>query len=99
MYTWRYTLRSWTVRSAQCAALAVCCSPSHAARRRDRGGAPRAAVGIEYGCRHHTHAWPKCLEVGSPKNGDTSVLTEKLTLTAERLEVEYSDVPSRPRSP
>src|ERR1700748_3676667 len=29
----------------QCAALAVCCSPSHTARRRDRGGAPVAAVG------------------------------------------------------
>ena len=35
-----------------------------------------------------TNAWPKSLEVGSPKGGDTSVLTEKLTLTAERLEVE-----------
>lgn len=35
-----------------------------------------------------TNAWPKSLEVGSPKAGDTSVLTEKLTLTAERLEVE-----------
>ena len=35
-----------------------------------------------------TNAWPKSLEIGSPKDGDTSVLTEKLTLTAERLEVE-----------
>ena len=35
-----------------------------------------------------TNAWPKSLEVGSPKADDTSVLTEKLTLTAERLEVE-----------
>ena len=35
-----------------------------------------------------TNVWPKSLEVGSPKDGDTSVLTEKLTLTAERLEVE-----------
>jgi hypothetical protein len=41
-----------------------------------------------YGCGHLTNAWPKSLEVGSPKDGDTSVLTEKLTLTAERLEVE-----------
>src|SRR5690349_2978155 len=67
----------------QCAALAVCCSPSHTARRRDRGGAPGAAVGLGYGCGHRANAWPKSLEVGSLKDGDTSVLTEKLTLTAE----------------
>jgi len=35
-----------------------------------------------------TNAWPKSLEIGSLKAGDTSVLTEKLVLTAERLEVE-----------
>jgi phage tail-like protein len=35
-----------------------------------------------------TNAWPKSLEIGSMKAGDTSVLTEKLILTAERLEVE-----------
>src|SRR5258708_1670993 len=32
-------------------------------------------------------AWPKSLEIGSLKAGDTSVLTEKLVLTYERLEV------------
>ena len=35
-----------------------------------------------------TNAWPKSLEIGSLKAGDTAVLTEKLVLTAERLEVE-----------
>jgi phage tail-like protein len=35
-----------------------------------------------------TNAWPKSLEIGSLKAGDTSVLTEKLVLVAERLEVE-----------
>jgi len=35
-----------------------------------------------------TNAWPKKLEIGSLKAGDTSVLTEKLTLTCDRLEVE-----------
>lgn len=35
-----------------------------------------------------TNAWPKSLEIGSLKAGDTSVLTEKLVVTAERLEVE-----------
>ena len=35
-----------------------------------------------------TNAWPKALEVGSLKAGDTSVLTEKLTVTYEQLEVE-----------
>jgi phage tail-like protein len=34
------------------------------------------------------NAWPKTLEVGSLKAGDTSVLTEKLTLTHEGCEVE-----------
>jgi phage tail-like protein len=33
-------------------------------------------------------AWPKSLEIGSLKAGDTSVLTEKLTLTHEGCEVE-----------
>jgi phage tail-like protein len=33
-----------------------------------------------------TGAWPKSLEIGSLKAGDTSVLTEKLVLTYERLE-------------
>lgn len=32
-----------------------------------------------------TNAWPKSLEIGSLKAGDTSVLTEKLVLTYERL--------------
>lgn len=35
-----------------------------------------------------TNAWPKSLEVGTLKAGDTSVLTEKLVVTYERLEVE-----------
>jgi phage tail-like protein len=35
-----------------------------------------------------TNAWPKGLEIGSMKAGDTNVLTEKLILTHEGLEVE-----------
>jgi len=35
-----------------------------------------------------TAAWPKSLELSSLKAGDTSVLTEKLTLTYERIEAE-----------
>jgi phage tail-like protein len=35
-----------------------------------------------------TNAWPKSLEIGALKAGDTSVLTEKLVITCERLEVE-----------
>jgi len=35
-----------------------------------------------------TNAWPKSLEIGSLKAVDTSVLTEKLVVTYERLEVE-----------
>src|SRR4029450_3928512 len=35
-----------------------------------------------------TNAWRKTLEIGSLKAGDTSVLTEKLTLTHEGCEVE-----------
>ena len=35
-----------------------------------------------------TNCWPKSLEIGTLKAGDTSVLTEKLVLTYERLEVE-----------
>lgn len=34
-----------------------------------------------------TNAWPKSLEIGSLKAGDTSVLTEKLVITYERMEV------------
>jgi phage tail-like protein len=34
------------------------------------------------------NAWPKSLEIGMLKAGDTSVLTEKLTLIYERLEPE-----------
>lgn len=34
------------------------------------------------------NAWPKSLEIGSLKAGDTSVLTEKITITYEELEVE-----------
>ena len=35
-----------------------------------------------------TNLWPKTLEIGTLKAGDTSVLTEKLTITYERLEVD-----------
>lgn len=35
-----------------------------------------------------TNAWPKSLEIGSLKAGDTSVLTEKLVVTYELMEVE-----------
>ena len=35
-----------------------------------------------------TNAWPKSLEIGTLKAGDTSVLTEKLVITYETLEVE-----------
>jgi phage tail-like protein len=35
-----------------------------------------------------TNAWPKSLEVSSLKAGDTSVLSEKLVLTCESIEVE-----------
>jgi phage tail-like protein len=35
-----------------------------------------------------TNAWPKSLEVSSLKAGDTSVLTEKIVVTYERLEAE-----------
>ena len=34
------------------------------------------------------NAWPKSLEVGSLKAGDTSYLSEKLVLTCESIEVE-----------
>jgi phage tail-like protein len=34
-----------------------------------------------------TNAWPKSLEIGTLKAGDTSVLTEKLVLTFESIEV------------
>lgn len=37
-----------------------------------------------------TNAWAKSLEIGSLKAGDTSVLTEKLTLTYETMEVDDS---------
>jgi phage tail-like protein len=35
-----------------------------------------------------TNAWPKSLEIGSLKAGDTSVLTEKLVITYEQMEIE-----------
>ena len=35
-----------------------------------------------------TNAWPKSLEIGSLKAGDTSVLTEKLVVTYEQMDVE-----------
>jgi len=35
-----------------------------------------------------TNAWPKSLELGSMKAGDTNLLTEKLTITYEALEPE-----------
>jgi phage tail-like protein len=39
--------------------------------------------------RYKLHnAWPKSLEIGSLKAGDTSVLTEKLVLTYEQMEIE-----------
>lgn len=34
------------------------------------------------------NAWPKTLELGALKAGDTNVLTEKLTVTYEQIEVE-----------
>jgi len=34
------------------------------------------------------NAWPKSLEIGSLKAGDTSVLTEKLVVTYEGMDVE-----------
>jgi phage tail-like protein len=34
------------------------------------------------------NAWPKSLEIGSLKAGDTNVLTEKLSVTYEQIEVE-----------
>jgi phage tail-like protein len=34
------------------------------------------------------NAWPKTLEIGSMKAGDTAVLTEKITITFEELLVE-----------
>jgi phage tail-like protein len=35
-----------------------------------------------------TNAWPKSLEISSLKAGDTSIVTEKLVVTYETLEVE-----------
>lgn len=35
------------------------------------------------------NAWPKSLEISTLKAGDTSVLTEKLAITYESLEVEF----------
>ena|SRR5947209_594070 len=35
-----------------------------------------------------TNAWPKSLEISSLKAGDTSVLTEKIVITYEQMEVE-----------
>lgn len=34
-----------------------------------------------------TNCWPKSLEIGSMKAGDTSVLTEKLVITYEEMDV------------
>jgi len=34
-----------------------------------------------------TNAWPKSLEISTLKAGDTSVLTEKLVVTYERMEI------------
>ena len=34
------------------------------------------------------NAWPKSLEIGSLKAGDTAVLTEKIVITYEQLEIE-----------
>lgn len=35
-----------------------------------------------------TNAWPKSLEIGAVKAGDTNALTEKLVLTYERMDIE-----------
>jgi phage tail-like protein len=35
-----------------------------------------------------TNAWPKSLEIGTLKAGDTTVLTEKLVITYEEMDVE-----------
>jgi phage tail-like protein len=35
-----------------------------------------------------TNAWPKSLEIGAMKAGDTNVLTEKMVVTYEQAEVE-----------
>jgi phage tail-like protein len=35
-----------------------------------------------------SNAWPKSLEIGALKAGDTSVLTEKMVVTFEQMEVE-----------
>jgi phage tail-like protein len=35
-----------------------------------------------------TNCWPKSLEIGALKAGDTSVVTEKLVVTYEQMEVE-----------
>jgi phage tail-like protein len=35
-----------------------------------------------------TNAWPKSLEIGTLKAGDTRVLTEKLVITYEEMDVE-----------
>jgi phage tail-like protein len=35
-----------------------------------------------------SNCWPKSLEIGTLKAGDTSVLTEKLTVTFESIELE-----------
>ena len=35
-----------------------------------------------------TNCWPKSLELSTLKAGDTSVLTEKITITYEQLEPE-----------
>jgi phage tail-like protein len=35
-----------------------------------------------------TNAWPKSLEIGTLKAGDTSILTEKLVVTYEMMEAE-----------
>jgi phage tail-like protein len=35
-----------------------------------------------------TNAWPKSLEISSLKAGDTSILTEKLVVTYEQMDVE-----------
>src|SRR5262249_46468142 len=35
-----------------------------------------------------TNAWPKSLEISALKAGDTSILTEKLVVTCESIEVD-----------
>ena len=61
----------------------------------DMAGARKGGAVIVYdyegqAIKHYkmTNAWPKSLELGTLKAGDTSVVTEKLVLTYEELQPE-----------